>query len=82
MDTQETHDATALDAVLKDARRLMDEHRVDSLWFMRPDEVPRSVVQWMQVMAWIEQRGDRVAYKQARRIREWLSRVSKEPSAA
>jgi hypothetical protein len=61
--------------------RLVDEHRVDCLWFLRVDYYPTTREQRLRVLEHIERRGDRQAFRQAATLRRWLSPTSSVESA-
>ena len=61
--------------------RLVDEHRVRCLWFLRPDYYPSTPAERLRVLGHIERHGDREAFRQAAALRRWLSPHSSAPSA-
>lgn len=63
-------------------RSLVDEYRIQCLWFLRPDYYPATREEALRVLRQIERHGDRTAFVRAGRIRQWLSRNSSERSAA
>ena len=67
-------------SILSAAHRLIEANRLQCLWFLRHDYLPESAAEIDRVLASIEDHGDRQAWAEARRIREWLSRNSKTVS--
>ena len=63
-------------------RRLVDEYRVQCLWFLREDHYPASATERERVLRWIELHGDVPAFRRVAEVRTWLSRRSSETSAA
>jgi hypothetical protein len=61
--------------------RLVDEQRIASLWFLRPDYYPTTRAQRIRVLEQIERHGDRDAFRRAATLRRWLSRTSSGASA-
>ena len=79
---------TVMSATTRDGRaatdavnRLVDEHRVRCLWFLRPDYYPSTLEERLRVLGHIERHGDRDAFCQAAALKRWLSRDSSGPSA-
>jgi hypothetical protein len=68
-------------AVNEAVDRLIDEYRIRCLWFMRSDYYPKTQEQRLRALRYIEQRGDREAYRKAGTLRQWLSRHSSAESA-
>ena len=62
-------------------RSLIDEYRDRCLWFLARDYYPTTPAEALSVLAHIERSGDLKAFRQARQIREWLSRNSSVISA-
>ena len=63
-------------------RALVDEYRARTLWFLAPDYYPGTDEQIRRTLDRIERYGDRRAFQEAARLRQWLSRISSAPSAA
>ena len=63
-------------------RRLVDEYRVQCLWFLREDHYPASAAERERVLRWIELHGDVPGFRRVAEVRTWLSRRSSEMSAA
>jgi hypothetical protein len=62
--------------ILEAVHRLVEANRLQCLWFMREDYLPRSVPEADRTLAEIELHGDRQAWSEARHIRAWLSRTT------
>jgi hypothetical protein len=56
--------------------RLVDEQRIASLWFLRPDYYPTTREDRVRVLEQIERHGDLLAFRRAATLRRWLSRPS------
>ncbi len=54
-------------------RHFVDRHRTQCLWFLRADYYPETVADCAAVLRMIEQHGDRRAFQEAARFRQWLS---------
>lgn len=67
---------------VQSVRSLVDEYRDRCLWFLRRDYVPETDDEILRTLEWIERYGDRHAFQEAARLRAWLSRISRKPSAA
>jgi hypothetical protein len=65
-----------LDAV----HRLVERNRLQCLWFMKEDFLPRSVAEADRALAEIELHGDLAAWSEARELRAWLSRTTSAAS--
>lgn len=61
--------------------RLVDEQRLISLWFLRPDFRRETTVKRIQLLEQIERHGDLVPNRRAARLRRWLSWTSSRASA-
>lgn len=61
---------------------LVDEYRERCLWFLRPDFRPSSDDEILRTLSAIEKNGDLRAFREAARLRKWLSRLTSEASAA
>ena len=59
--------------------KLVEEYRLQCLWFAPRDYLPDSDEQRLRTLDNIERYGDREAFKRARELREWLLRPSKRP---
>jgi hypothetical protein len=66
---------------LREARKLIEEHRADSLWFLRDDVCPTEPDALERLLKLIEAHSDVATFVQARRLREWFSRNSSGASA-
>jgi hypothetical protein len=60
---------------------LIECYRSRCLWFLAKDFVPETPAQVMRVLEYIECYGDREAFVQARRLKQWLSPSPSEESA-
>jgi len=72
-------DAAALSRAL-DA--LVDEYRLQCLWFLRPDFYPRTLDEQLRILDTIQRYGDRKAFQKAAEARQWLLQQSSSRSAA
>jgi hypothetical protein len=61
---------------------LVDEYRTITLWSLRDDYYPETDAQILRTLDRIERHGDRRAFQESARLRQWLSRVSSATSAA
>jgi uncharacterized protein (DUF3820 family) len=61
---------------------LVNKYRSRCLWFLREDFFPGNMREALLVLDNIEKHGDREAFIEARRIREWLSPISSAASAS
>jgi hypothetical protein len=71
-----TDEAVAMGRV----RSLADEYRRTCLWFLREDYYPQTVAEALRILDQIERYGDLAAFRKAAELRQWLSRISSEPS--
>lgn len=69
------------DRLAAEIDRLVDEHRISCLWFLRPDYQPATDEERIRVLGYIERYGDRDAYRRAATLRRWLSQASSDASA-
>jgi len=60
---------------------LVARYRSSCLWFLREDFVPTTAREALLVLDCLEKHGDREAFIEARRVREWLSQTSSATSA-
>ena len=60
---------------------LVERYRDRCLWFFREDFTPVTVEQALLALDQIEKHGDREGFIEARRLRQWLQRVSSASSA-
>jgi hypothetical protein len=58
---------------MKAVHRLVEDNRLQCLWFMREDYLPASAREADRALAEIELHGDRQAWTEARTLRKWLS---------
>ena len=61
---------------------LVDECRVESLCYLRPDYYPRTDLERLQVLDAIQERCSRETFVRAGTLKAWLSRHSREGSAS
>jgi hypothetical protein len=62
--------------------RLVDECRVLTLWYARPDYYPRTDPERLAVLEAIQERCDLAVYRRAGVLKAWLSRHSSDASAS
>jgi hypothetical protein len=60
--------------------RLVDDHRISSLWFLRPDYYPSTNDERIRVLRHIEKHGDLEAFRQAASLKRWLLPTSSAAS--
>jgi len=60
---------------------LVERYRDRCLWFLREDFVPQTVEQALLALEQIEKHGDREAFVEARRLRQWVLQLSSASSA-
>ena len=61
---------------------LVDRYRDRCLWFLRSDYYPATDAERLRLLTYIEQYGDVAAYRQAGKLKRWLSQSSSAPFAA
>jgi len=61
---------------------LVDECRVESLWYFRPDYHPGTDLERQQVLHAIQERSGRDVFQRAGTLKVWLSRHSGDGSAS
>jgi hypothetical protein len=59
--------------IMKAVHRLVEDNRLQCLWFMKEDYLPASAPEADRALAEIEMHGDRQAWTEARTLRIWLS---------
>ena len=62
--------------------RLVDDYRLQCLWFLRDDYYPADAAECERVLRLIEKRGDLPALRHVAEVRTWLSRRPSGTSAA
>ena len=67
--------------VAAEVDRLVDEHRITCLWFLRPDYHPETRAEQIRVLEHIERHGDLESFRRAATLRRWLSQTSSVASA-
>ena len=60
--------------IVQAVHRLVKSNRLQCLWFMKEDYVPRTPLETDGALAAIELYGDRRAWIEARNLRAWLLR--------
>lgn len=68
--------------LLRAVRALVDEYRERCLWFLPVGYYPETPDEVLRTLDRIERHGDLRAFREAARLRRWLSRSSSETSAA
>ena len=53
-------------------RRFVERNRAQCLWYLRADYYPDTQADHLAVLRMIEQHGDRRAFQEAARFRQWL----------
>ena len=71
-------DTAAVEACL---RRVIDDYRSRSLWFLREDYYPTTAVERERVLDWIVRHGDAQALQRVAEVRRWLFQLSSDTSA-
>lgn len=61
---------------------LVDECRVECLWYLRPDYYPRTDLERLQVLDAIQERSGRDVFRRAGTLKTWLSRHSSDGSVS
>jgi hypothetical protein len=61
---------------------LVDEVRVDSLWYLRPDYYPRSDFERCRVLEAIQKHSSLAVFKRAASLKTWLLQHSSATSAS
>ena len=75
MDDARLREIAAIDA-------FVDRYRDRCLWSLRRDYYPVTDADRLRLLTYIEQHGDVAAYRQAGKLKRWLSQTSSAPSAA
>jgi hypothetical protein len=55
---------------------LIDEHRVQCLWFLRENYYPSTLEARIRTLGYIERHGSLEAFRRAAALKRWLSRAS------
>jgi len=66
---------------MQSVHALVDEYRTRCLWYLREDYFPQTPAEACKVLEAIERHGDRIAFRKAAPLRQWLSRNTSAPSA-
>jgi hypothetical protein len=70
------------DEVVRAIDDLVDECRVESLWYLRPDYHPATDIERHQVLDAIQERSSRDVFQRAGNLKAWLSLHSSDASAS
>jgi hypothetical protein len=70
------------EALVRAIDELVDECRVESLWYFRPDYYPGTDLERQQVLDAIQERSSRDVFQRAGTLKAWLSRHSSDGSAS
>jgi hypothetical protein len=62
-------------------RLLTENNRARCLWFAQKDFVPKTIEEARRILSYIEKYGDRVAFEESGRLKQWLSHHSSGISA-
>jgi len=62
--------------ILEAVHRVVEANRLQCLWFMKEDFLPRTAEEADRALAEIEIHGNRQAWTEARELRAWLSRTT------
>ena len=63
-------------------KKLIADNRQSCLWFLREDYDPVDPREILDTLKHVEEWGDRKTYLEARRLREWYSRISSAVSVS
>jgi hypothetical protein len=63
-------------------RELIERQRTSCLWYLKQDWFPKTLEEVSKVLDAVQCHGDRAAFIEAGRIRQWLSPNSSSGSAA
>ena len=66
--------------LVADVDRLIEEHRISCLWFLRPDYRPSTRDERVRALEQIERHGDLDAYRRAATLKRWLLQTSSDAS--
>ena len=61
---------------------LVRKYRDQCLWFLKPDFTPDTVEAALRTLGYLERYGDLAAWREAKEMRQWLSRNFSSISAA
>jgi hypothetical protein len=75
-------DTASREEIVRAIDALVDECRVECLWYLRPDFHPDTDVEREQVLDAIQARSTRDVFQRAGILKAWLSRHSSAESAA
>ena len=68
-------------AFWRELHALVDEYRVQCLWFVKRDYYPRSREGALRMLEYVQKSGDLRGFKQAGELKQWLSQHSSVASA-
>jgi hypothetical protein len=68
--------------VVRAVDALVDECRVQCLWYARPDWYPRTDAERLDALEAIQERSGLATFQRAGALKSWLSRHSSDASAA
>ena len=69
------------DEIVRAVDALVDECRVECLWYLRRDYYPRTDRERLQALDAIQERSTREVFRRAGALKEWLSLHSSDASA-
>lgn len=70
------------DSLAREIDALIDAHRTQCLWFLRPDWYPTTPGARVRALEHLSRHGDRATAQRAGELRQWLLRRSSAGSAA
>jgi len=70
------------DEIVRAIDRLIDECRVQCLWYVRPDYYPRTDLERLRMLEAIQERSGLAVFQRAGALKTWLSRHSSDASAS
>jgi hypothetical protein len=73
--------STDHDRLAEEIDRLVDECRVDHLWYQRADYYPGNDAERLQLLDAIQKRANLDVFRRAGALKAWLSRLSSGESA-
>ena len=65
----------------RELNALIDQYRVQCLWFLREDHYPENQEDALRILGYIKRYGDLEAFRRASTLAGWLSAHSSERSA-
>jgi hypothetical protein len=73
---------SAREELVRAIDELVDECRVESLWYLRQDYYPSTDLERVQVLDAIQERSSREVFRRAGMMKAWLSRHSSDGSVS